>query len=413
MAQTESLFFTKLPPEIREEIYRFTFDHDKGTPVKIISLSKWIDRDRMDRRVSYNHIIRPAPICPLYKFLISRDYFAEASATWLRFYSVECHHDFTDMIKASPILKANLTRFTTSWRGTWRWPLKFHVLERCRNLRELRLHVSDDIFDHVANKMCYRDLYTEGDYQAVEQLDTIFAILALERVELVLTEHNLAQTDEEKDIWARNVVALEAFLNRTVKRLREAEKGAGGKAEADGEEAQRAPDRFLQWPTSSMPPALPGLPPMSGLSPFSGYSSIWGVPPMPEMPSMLGPYSMSEQSSWPAPASASISALFGMPARLSVQDQTSPSASPPTLAKRYPAKAHPSTAVPNSKASTSSTLGVRTASTKKPNKPLHASHRLSLAKFYADCPLITAVAIAGLALTIINTTVLLLLLGVV
>lgn len=60
MADSQSLFFTKLPRELRDEIYRFAFESEQGTPTKIIPLSEWIKRDRMKREIK-NDVRRNCP----------------------------------------------------------------------------------------------------------------------------------------------------------------------------------------------------------------------------------------------------------------------------------------------------------------------------------------------------------------
>lgn len=245
----------------------------------------------------------PAPTCPLYTFLINRQFFEEASAAWLRSRSIECHYNFDGIVTASRVLKANLWRFTTTWGQIWGPYMTFDVLRTCTNLRELHMHIGDHVFDDVDNKMCYRDSYVDEDYQAIWRLDQVLAIPALERVKFLPVKSDMAKTDEEQEIWKKNVFAFEAYINRTVKHLRETTQ-PGTMQQA----LQRSVDRALQLLPPFFTPAGASLPSFDKLvtDPLHLARTFPAPPALPPLPTSRMAPTLPTAATRPAPKRSSL-----------------------------------------------------------------------------------------------------------
>ena len=229
-----------LPRELRDQIFRLAFVQNEEGVSKIIAIEKWLDDERERRRrhalrrtstiipTPPPFVPRPMPTCPLYAMIVNKQFFDEAATAYLRYQTLKCDDmwTFNKFCNTSKPLKAHITKFVCRWnkraepKGMDSWSF-FCGLRKCASLRELRMTVHDKVFDILQNRLVCAESLTAADFREIQEVYDLISMPSLQRVSLTAEPSGLAATEEEQTQWRENVAAMEQFLNKSLKKLRE------------------------------------------------------------------------------------------------------------------------------------------------------------------------------------------------
>ncbi|CZT21043.1 uncharacterized protein RCC_06904 [Ramularia collo-cygni] len=219
-----SLFFSKLPRELRDECYRHAYESEHDGAFKMTSLSDYLRRERDRRKYGSLRLTpvvpRETPICPLLDMRVSKKFFEEATEQWFRQREISCgeRYVFNSICDSSPTLRKCLTRFSCVWDSCYfasdsiaEACSAFAHLKRCKGIRTLDVEVRERTFEEF-NRLACVDSFTADDFQTMQEARDLLTLPLLTTIQMRPSKCSLGVTAGEKAKWIENVAALDGYM---------------------------------------------------------------------------------------------------------------------------------------------------------------------------------------------------------
>lgn len=208
-----------LPQELQDIIFDYAYPRLSGC--KLISRKQWCEVERDERRKDPNHGMRPFPRLKANDFLVSKQYFVAALKAFVQ------NQDFDDDIQllfAGGALEEIRTLLSYATSVTI-WGCTPGLLNLLPRVKQLTVGIREEEFEVLESRspptFAWHDTLGDEDFKELGIYSCLIQCHGLRKFTAVPGCCPWAKSEQEADVWRRNVQAFEILVNKGINIPRE------------------------------------------------------------------------------------------------------------------------------------------------------------------------------------------------